>query len=614
MVKSRVFSAIEATLVEVSITELAEDMPDATVVVKDSKGVVREVVAKDLVKGDKVAQFAFVTPIDAADLVGVWTVNDIEYSFVELGLVEDIVAESGKATPNQVKLFDLLKELGIENLNSDLIGDYATAIDAEAPTTKEEVQAVIDQVNSDSADSLAEADVVKAVADATNQIDLLAALKDNFERVNADWIAEYASENVTLADLSTETMLALADANYFGKATGASIEGIQDAIDAVNDNEITTADGNANTAAKQMAVTALIQNWVAEDEEPATDKADLLAASKAKEAAYRVAEAGTANSLYNALVAYANATVDANLKVSELNPNIKSDYFALLNDAAKTAIVTAVNADALATIVGNSGQLAAGVDAAIKTALVTTGETAALNDALSDIDGLTSTNAAAEVKTALQRLADVTSHKTSADKFDMTTVKDSELLNYVTTTNGFETVIIDTIAKVNTAIEEVNGGVNEDARLEAVNAATDATQMQKALTAVAVAESVNDYINLPAQGKLEVAELVLAGRNASDPAEFADTAAVTGAIGNSTSGAIKDRADFISSVNTAAGTGISDVITALNKPIFPEFEALDPVDQVEPAEAVKTEYERLQALDTPEEYQTIKQIKDAAGL
>lgn len=73
-------SAIEATIVEVTFPELAEKVENATVVVKDSKGEVRDVVARDIAKGATKAQFDFVKTVKADDLTGVWSVNGVDYS------------------------------------------------------------------------------------------------------------------------------------------------------------------------------------------------------------------------------------------------------------------------------------------------------------------------------------------------------------------------------------------------------------------------------------------------------------------------------------------------------------------------------------------------------
>lgn len=446
-----------------------------------------EVVAQDLAKGATTAQFDFVTAI-TGDLEGVWTVNGKEYSFDELALVADIVAAS-QPTVNQVKLFNLLTDAGIEDLNADFIGVYATTIAGAnpAPVWLTDVQELINEVNEDNADAAAEADVVKAVVDATNQIQLLKALQDNgFERVNADWIADYAGEDITA--VTGTNMLDLAGPeNYFGTAaTGVTKQDIQDAIDAANATAITTADTAADTAAKQAAVTALIQKWVEADDADTpnnTPKADAIEDSEINRLGFVVAEATTENSLYNALVAYANATPDATLKASELNANLKSFYLAEMNAGNNTKRNAAV-----AGFTGASNT--ATYD--YKTNIVQVANLVAKNAAMADIVAKytaynTTDNAQnkAAFKASLQKLADVTSHETAANnKFLMSTINDDSLKAYATAFAAATAINgTDTVANVQAKVAGVNGTADVNKHLATIvdeNATT--TQVRDALT------------------------------------------------------------------------------------------------------------------------------------
>lgn len=414
-------SAIEPTIVEVTFPALAEAVTDATVEVKDNTGKVHEVVAQDLAKGATTAQFDFVTPI-TGDFEGVWTVNGVEYSFDELALVEDIVAAAG--ANNEVSLNKLLADAGIKNVNVDRISDYLsdiTTANSKAPLVwASDVQKVIDATNEKAGEEADEAAVVKAVADATNQVQLLAALEANFDRVNADWIAQYATENVTLANANTKGLLALDEDNYFDVAlTGTTEKAIQNAIDSANNKAIytgpTALDNKSASAADQVKVTTAIQNWIKPDAENQTNKADKLAASKAKEAAFRVAEATTENSLYNALVAYANATPDSVLKASDLDASLKSYYKKALDaSGVQAALITQIKTDHADATHG------------VTTKIVTAAETAQLKDAVKavkDLDQLTKSGSPADYTkaekekalNALQKLAAVSSDVKAED-------------------------------------------------------------------------------------------------------------------------------------------------------------------------------------------------------
>lgn len=514
---SNELSAITTTFVEVEFSALAEDMEAATIEVKDGEGNVVEVVAQDLLAGATSAQFDFSTAVAAADLDGVWTVAGVEYSFTELALVQDIVTEA--TADNQVALYNLLIEAGIENVDADKIGTYATDIVAangvSALVWAEEVQAVIDETNEDAVDAAEEAAVVKTVADATNQIQLLAALEANFERVNADWIANYAAENVTVTGGGTPAMLALTATNYFGEAAGADIAGIQAAIDAANATKITAADTAASTSAEQAAVTTLIQTWV-EADDPATPlvtpKATAIEASNIKKAEFVVAEATTENSLYNALVAYANVTTDATLKTSELNTNLKSFYKDAFDTKTKAALILDIQ----------------GGTADIKGDIVTAADTAALTEAATELGAAATTLAGTDNEAnrdafaaKLQKLADVTSHEAAAtDKFLMSTIDETMLVDYATQMDNDLIGAGSTVANVQASVTAVNDAAAINAALDIVND-EDATlaEVRTALIdiAIEVADGTTDvaFINLSAQAQLEVAELVVEARPAA---------------------------------------------------------------------------------------------------
>lgn len=419
-----------------------------------------------------------------------------------------------------------MNEAGIQNIDENRISAYAAEIVAEQPVLFKDVQKNIDDVNKAAAETADEAAVVKAVVDATNQIQLLAALEANFERVNADWIAEYAVEAVG----TQGGMLALVGpTNYFGEAAGVDMDDIQAAIDQANDDVIFTAgtglDAVAASSADQAKVTALIQAWIVPDD-PATPlltpKADAIQASKEKEAAFRVAEATTENSLYNALVAYANITPDATLKASELNVNLKAEYKTALENLTKATLVGTIQDPAKGHADGTDG---------IKAKIVTAADDAALGAAL-DAIGTTATaydgdNTDAILKAnflkALQTLADVTAHKTVANqKFDMATI-DTELLeDYAadTTLQGIDNT--DSVAAVQARIAAVNDAAAINTALDIVND-VDATlsQVRTALIDIAVERNTGTsateaarFLDLTAQAQLEVAELVVEARPA----------------------------------------------------------------------------------------------------
>ena len=197
-------------------------------------------------------------------------------------------------------------------------------------------------------------------------------------------------------------MLELTKDNYFGvETTGITAEDIQAAIDKVNNDVIFGVNGldkKAESAADQAKVTALIQAWIEDDVAPAKDKAEKIQASKEKEAAFRVVEATTENSLYNALVAYANITKDNVLKASELNVNLKAEYKkALDTDGVQADLVNQIKTDHADA---NNG---------VKAKIVTVADGAALTATIGDVNTTAAAYDATDAKTitAFQKLCKI---------------------------------------------------------------------------------------------------------------------------------------------------------------------------------------------------------------
>ncbi len=613
-------NAIETTIVEVAFDALTEAKAGATIEVKDSEGVVREVVAQDLAKGATFAQFDFVTVVKADDLKGVWTVNGQAYSFTELKLVQDIVVEA--TANNQVKLFSLLTEAGIKNLNADYIVDYAIDIkDATTtPVWASDVQKIIDNTNKNKAEAKDEATVVKAVVDATTQIQLKAALEANFKRVNADWIAEYATEDITVVT-GTNMLDLVGPTNYFGViGTGVNMNDIQAAIDNANASAIATANNAADTSAKQAAVTALIQNWVKADDPETplvTDKADAIKKSQIKEAAFRVAEATTENSLYNALVAYANITPDATLKASELNANLKAYY--------KNALDTKTKANLVLEIKGETEN--------IKGDFVTAVDAAALEDVVVDLGAAAttlkttdnSTNRAA-FKAELVRLANFTSHKdTATTKFLMSTIDETLLVEYATQMNTDGIGAGKLVSDVQGSVKTVNGASDVIAQLKAINEAKTAQEVKVVLDELAIAK----YVNVPSVDKLHIAEQVLelrntltAGRDAlaadgtasgnttTEAKKFVNLAEVEGNLVEATNGVIAKYNTLVGEFAYAKLTDTATTVTQLGKLGYDAFDNLTASKKAIVAEAFKANYP-VKTDGTGINYTTLAAVKAA---
>ncbi|MQR94763.1 hypothetical protein [Fictibacillus phosphorivorans] len=462
-------SAITKTNVKVTFKALENADASFTVEVKDNNGNVVEVTPVSLEKGETVATLVFKTPL-GVDPTGVWTVGGVKYDNDAIKNYNDIVTAA--STSNEVTTLAALKKAGLSDIKDDNITAYVTAINAS--TTKEklsDIQAIITKTNETSVTAAEAAAAVKAVNDSTNQVQLLAALKHKaFVRVNADWIVAY--------DTAIGT-------------SNTTVAGIQALIDGENNTKIGAANTAATTVAEQNAVTNLIKLYTIDDVAPATLKASAIKASEVKSAIFGVKEATTAATVYNALVKLSSLD-SANLPASALNANLKAEYL-----TAKNAPATFTNT------------------ASVKTTVVTAADTAASTAALTSIDGIIATTDLTEVKSKLQKLADVTSH-TGTSKFDMNKVVDSRLADYRT---ALVAATITNQASVETAIAGVNSQANQSANLSVLKSSSaTVAQVRDALVELSAGvtpanATTTAYLNASSQVKLEVAQVLVDNRS-----------------------------------------------------------------------------------------------------
>lgn len=586
-------------------------MEDVTVTVKDNNGNVVEVNPVAVLDvGETSYTFTFKTPLKA-DPVGMWTVNGVKFDADAQAAVKAV-----KEAKNQVELLNALKSPYFNGVNADLIAEYFDDADRVNVATVEDVQKIIDKVNKEAAGE----NIVKAVKEAKNQVELLAALQNGgFERVNVDLIAKYASY-----DSSTD------GPDYKEVTTPATVQALIDAVnlDAAQD-AVTAAESalKADSIAKaQELVSALPEK---EDAEKTTKKG-LQDRIDIANAYAKVKGATTQASLLSALKAPV-------LKLQNIDDAL-AKYYKQVFDADKDNI-TDVTYDLQSNIV-DAGKTAAIADYVTKIDAVTA-ETAltdvkALLTELKRLDGAnftediidalledyrtgivagtitdtTSINTiiqtANDPSTALTALADASNVLDDADKLLLALkAKTLNLKNVIDANKDAyfaDKAAIQTAAR--TDADAVQKAINTINFVADANAATTATQMQTALTGIAVNEGISDYIKLSSAAKAEVAELVLAAR----AEEFANLAAVSGEIATQT-GAYTT---FLDNVNAA--TDIDAMMTALDKAAFPAYQELDEIAKVEKAELVFNELTRLKGLEPAQEFKTIAQIKAAAGL
>ena len=506
---------------------------------------------------------------------------------------------------------------GIKNVDNSLLTEYRTALTT-APVSKSlaEVQERIDKVNKDEADADA---IVQPVLDAKNQIDLLAALQANFDRVNKDWIQQYAAGATGSA--AGITFTAVGSDNTVWGTGGAALSGtpqenIQDAIDAVNTAEIlaltgeaalgtaTMANTTATDAEEQAEITALIEEWIANDVAPAKIKANTVKASKILEAIFAVQEADTENGLYSALIALANLDGD-NLPAKALNAKIAPFYLSEKPLPASYATQLNTTANVKANLVTVADKKAVDVTVVAIGAAAT-----AIDTAETAVPGSSTAAQKTAFTKELQKLADYTSHETAANKkFLMSTIDEELLVKYAVAMKGLVTT--NTVATVQGHVTTVNEAAALDSAVDIINDANSTSaQVRDALIDVAVERNTGGsatdalaFLNLSAQAKLEVAELVVKNKPA-------------GAIGYANMDAI---------IKAADGSGAIKAQQAAHAAKVAEFNAIGDLGAVTPPTTVATKgkldtygYAPYKALTNAQKLSVATEIngltKDVAGV
>ncbi|MDH4620182.1 hypothetical protein, partial [Brevibacillus sp. AY1] len=594
-------SAIDNNTVTVKFPEVKVAIENAKVTVKDSNNNVVETKSVLIAEGATEADFDFVTPIKDADKVGVWTVNGKEYSFTAITQLAAI-DEAVKAG-NEVKLQAALDAAGIKYADEARMAVYLDTLnDPDALTSLDAVQKAITKVDEDGAVVVNKAAAVKAVADATTQAKLLAALQANFQLVNADWIVEYANVANLLDFEATDDV-------------EADFEAIQKAVYNINIAFVgkKVAAANMKLDSKLVSEARALIKWlpVEFDDEPVQEYSiaildledALIAVNQAKTNSALKTALTNLDKLENALLAKADGTILGFEEEFDL---------ATVIDANLTSYRTAIaNAE-----LGDKNQRK-DIQKLINDANGAAND-AALLKALADINKVDSKTTADAVLALLQNKAlelDNEVKPAYADAYKKALV---EALEDETT--------FDSADAVDALVASVNGVEDAAALLASVNTASTASQLSKALVALeASQESNDDFTNISSQAKLEVAEIVLATRNAIEAGdgqkakEFKNAAAALTAATD----AITARAEFIATVNgivteatdeyPATIAGMKAVLASEDS-LIPSFAKLGAADQTDAAEAVLNKLQELQDKEKPEVFKSIADIKTAAGL
>ena len=258
--------AIDNTGVEVVIKALEEDLLGAEIEVLDNNGNKVAVKPVDIAAGDTTFFFEFVTHFaDDYEFKGVWKIAGIEIDFDLAAKLDAFVNAAG-----QIELNKALADLGIENVKVENMPAYEKAkvdflADLEEDLTVEAIQAWINEVNEEVEKETGEAErkaaaveAVKEAKDKNNDVLLLAALEEHFDRVNPEWfgIDEGYKAKITDEDFTLD------------------FDDIQKAIDEVNQEAVAEAYDKAfkSLDAKDVeAARELANNYLSDEEEIAKD-------------------------------------------------------------------------------------------------------------------------------------------------------------------------------------------------------------------------------------------------------------------------------------------------------------------------------------------------------
>ncbi|ARD48830.1 hypothetical protein [Sporosarcina sp. P33] len=606
-------SAITFTGVEVTFPEVTEAIEDANVVVKDGEGNVVPTEAKLLAEGETSAEFAFTTPFKADHkFTGVWTVNGKEYSFDAINQLADIVDAVTKG--NQIELQAALDAAGITYADETRIVEYLAALQEDGATASlEAVQKAITKVDEDTATEADKEAAVKAVADAKTQAQLLKALQDNFDLVNPTWIVNYANPEVEgeggepTAETAGNADLLAFEASSEPADVAGDFDVIQEAVYNTNVAKVApkVADANLSLDSKKVAeARTLVTNWIPEfaadeDSDFAGLKEYSLDLLSLEDALIAVDQAKTNSALKTALVNLDKLETELVEKYSEAGLVSEFDI-----DTVEDANLTAYRNAIAKAEVGAKNQrkdIQKIVTDANNTAVDTAKE-----KVLENLNKVSTKTAATDVVSLLAQYKALDKETVTAEvKPAYSEAYKAEVL--ATYTAADPVVEIDAAA-VQTLVNKVNLAKDADARLAAVNSASTASEMSTALIALEAADGATAFTNLSSTAKLEVAEIVLAKRNAEDDKKFANKDVALASITTPETGAIAVRTAFLNDVNDESTIAGVQVALAGEDSLLPDFAKLDAAAQVEKAEAVLNALTALKA-DGKAGFSTVTEIK-----
>ena len=238
---------VTRTGVKVTFEALAETLKDATIEVIDNNGDIVEVQAiSKILEGRTTASFSFEKVLSSREIKGVWTVNGLSKDLTEEKLMKDLAdAKTEDATEKAlielqkagyIESLKMAKNPTVEKIEEAAKTAYHKALKADDAeiVTAEDVQAIIDEVNTELDTTADEKERVERVkASVNNKRQFLNALsEEGIERVNSEWFEAYATavntDSVkTIKDIKT----AIDDTNLTKVEHEINVQNLENSLD-----------------------------------------------------------------------------------------------------------------------------------------------------------------------------------------------------------------------------------------------------------------------------------------------------------------------------------------------------------------------------------------------
>lgn len=249
---------VTRTGVKVTFEALNETLKDATIEVIDNNGDIVEVQAiSKILEGRTTASFSFEKVLSSKEIKGVWTVNGLSKDLTEEKLMKDLAdAKTEDATEKAliklqkagyIESLKMVKNTTVEKIEEAAKKAYYEALKADDAkiVTAEDVQAIIDEVNTELDTTADEKERVERVkASVKNKRQFLNALsEEGIERVNSEWFEAYATAVNTdsvktiknIKEAIDNINLIKVESNVQNLENSLDVEKVEKAIELVNE-------------------------------------------------------------------------------------------------------------------------------------------------------------------------------------------------------------------------------------------------------------------------------------------------------------------------------------------------------------------------------------------